>query len=378
MKMLYIHNQAKKVNNFSHSSMMAAKKLDIEFHIASNWGYNSCEERIEDEKKYGIKIHQIDFIRRPYDLRNIKAYKQVCDLIKKEKYDVIHCNTPIGGVIGRLAGKKCGVNHVIYQAHGFHFYKGASVLNWLIYYPIEKILARYTDSLITINNEDYEFAKKKIRLKNNGNVIFINGVGVCDIKDVPTKEIRSELGIREDDFICISVGDLIKRKNYETLIKAINFCTDDKIKLIVCGEGPRRKKLEKLALKLGVESQVFFLGYRSDITELLSNSDCYVFSTEQEGLPRSLMEAMVVGLPCIVSDIRGNIDLIKDESGGYIVNALDYKAFARQIEILSKNREMREKMGLFNREYIEKYKLEKVIEETVNFYSNIQQKKQER
>ena len=122
MKMLYILNVANRVNNFCMSSLIAAKKINIEYHIAGNWGYANDIERIADEEKYGIRIHQIDFIRSPLDVRNYKAYKQLMEIVKRENYDVIHCNTPIGGVLGRLVGKKNKVCNVIYQAHGFHFY----------------------------------------------------------------------------------------------------------------------------------------------------------------------------------------------------------------------------------------------------------------
>ena len=155
-KLLYITNISIGVSSFSVAAVRAAEELGVEFHLAGNFDGTTKESLRKNEKEYGVKLHQIDFIRTPYDLRNIKAYKQLVQLIKREKFDAIHCNTPTGGVLGRLAGKKCKVRKIIYQAHGFHFYKGAPKKNWLIYYPIEKWLAKYTDALITINNEDYE------------------------------------------------------------------------------------------------------------------------------------------------------------------------------------------------------------------------------
>ena len=161
VKLLYVLNVAQRVNNFSHSAMLAAKELGFEFHIAGNWSYPSDLEREADEKEYGIRIHQIDFIRTPYHPGNWKAYVQLKKLVQREKYDVIHCNTPIGGVLGRVVGRQCKVPKIIYQAHGFHFFKGAPKTNWILFYPIEHWLARYTDVLITINHEDYNFAKNK-------------------------------------------------------------------------------------------------------------------------------------------------------------------------------------------------------------------------
>ena len=216
VKMLYILNVAEKVNNFSYSAMVAAQNLGIEFSIAGNWNYPNDAARKADEKKYGIKIYQVDFIRAPYDPRNYKAYRQIKAIVEQEKFDLIHCNTPIGGIIGRLAAKKCGVKKVIYQAHGFHFYKGAPFINRALFYPIEKHFAKYTDVLVTINNEDLE-AAKAFKLKKGGRLRYVHGVGIDlsvydGIAEQRDKK-RAELGLGSDDVAVISVGELNKNKN---------------------------------------------------------------------------------------------------------------------------------------------------------------------
>ena len=339
MKMLYILNIANRVNNFSYTGMVAALQCGFEFHIAGNWGYKTAEEKHEDELKYGIRIHQIDFNRTPYNPQNIRAYKQLLKLCKEEKYDVIHCNTPIGGVLGRLVGKKCKTPKVIYQAHGFHFYKGSSALSWLVYYPIEKMLAHITDVLITINREDYERAKKKMHLRNGGTVFYVPGVGIdCTDKTVDDSvraEKRKELGIKESDVGVISMGDLIARKNYEVSINAIKKTTNHSIKLFICGQGPEYDKLNNLIIKLGLSDRVFMLGYRNDISDLLAAMDVFLITSKQEGLPRSTMEAMAAGLPCIASDIRGNTDLLKDIDENCLCKANDPECFAKALDRLS-------------------------------------------
>ncbi|MBR5506644.1 MAG: glycosyltransferase family 4 protein [Clostridia bacterium] len=372
-KMLYILNIAKKVNNFSYTSMVAAKEMGIEFHIAGNWSYESDEERNSDEKKYGIKIHQIDFIRAPYHPGNRKAYKQLKELVKKENYDVIHCNTPIGGILGRIVGKKCNVPKIIYQAHGFHFFKGAPIFNWLIYYPIEKFLARYTDVLVTINHEDYELAKNKMKLRRGGNVYYVPGVGIDASKNSEkpssSRSKRSEMGISDGDIALISMGDLVKRKNYDTSIRAIAEAKNEKLHYFICGTGPEETNLKALAQRLGVSGQIHFLGFRSDVKELLEMSDIFLFTTRQEGLPRSMMEAMSASLPCVASDIRGNIDLIEDGKGGYLCPSTDYKAFAEKINILSENEEQRIEFGRNNEQALHCFSIERVIESMKGIYS---------
>lgn len=374
MKLLYILNVANKVNNFSKASMMAAKQTGLEFYIAGNWKYKSDEERKADEVKYGIKIYQVDFYRNPLNLKNIKAYHQIVEIIKNEKIDIIHCNTPIGGVVGRIAGLKCKVKKVIYQAHGFHFYSGDPKINWFIYYPMERWLAHYTDVLITINHEDYTLAQK-LRLKNYGRVCYVPGVGI-DTKDftnviTDSKEIKGSIGLTEDDIVCISMGDLIPRKNYETSIKAIALCNNTNIHYLICGNGPELEKLKNLSKKLGIEKQVHFLGFRIDIKELAKVSDIFLFTTLQEGMPRSMMEAMASGLPCIASKIRGNVDLLVEGKGGYLVPAKDAELVAECLRELINNKSLRKYMGNENLSRIKEFEVSIVKKRIKEIYEEV-------
>lgn len=370
IKLLYILNIAKKVNDFSHSAMLAAQEMGIDFHIAGNWSYASDEERKADEEKYGIKIYQIDFIRTPYHLGNIKAYNQLKEIVRRERFDVIHCNTPIGGVLGRLVGAKYKTPIVIYQAHGFHFYKGAPRLNWLIYYPIEKTLAHYTDALITINREDFEFAKKKFHIKNQGLIYYVPGVGIdlTKIKSlyIDRNTVRSTLGLSEDDIVLISAGRLDVNKNNETIIRAVARVSN--IKMLLCGEGDQRDHLKDLAKKLGVSDRILFLGNRIDIMELYQAADIFVLMSFREGLSRSIMEAMASGLPCIVSKIRGNVDLIEDGINGYLVDTLDFKLLSERIQYLCDNKATCDQMSKMNRIKIQQFSLSSIIPQMINIY----------
>ena len=371
-KLLYITNICRGVSSFSVAAVRAAEELGVEFHLAGNFVGTTKESLRKNEKEYGVKLHQIDFIRTPYDLRNIKAYRQLVKLIKREKFDVIHCNTPIGGVLGRLVGKKCKVRKIIYQAHGFHFYKGAPKKNWLIYYPIEKWLAKYTDALITINNEDYELAKSKFQLRHNGKVYYVPGVGIdlsqYDLPDGVREKKRTELGLKETDFALISMGDLIERKNYSVAIKAMSKISDLNIHYFICGKGPEEAKLIKLSEELGLLERVHFLGYRNDIKELLKAADAFLFTSKQEGLARSLMEAMASGLPCVASKIRGNTDLLDGTDGGYLCETTDAVAYAKKLELLANDKVLRKMMGKNNLITIQKFSTETVDEELRKVY----------
>ncbi|EGA90826.1 capsular polysaccharide biosynthesis protein [Planococcus donghaensis MPA1U2] len=357
-KILFVSNISNKITNFSIPSIEAAKAQGYDFHMAANYsGYQ------ESSSSYQVTLHHIDMIRNPLNLKNIKAFKQMNDLIKTEKFDVIHCNTPLGGILGRICGRKANVSKIIYTAHGFHFYKGAPLINRILYRNIEKWLAHHTDSIITINEEDY-FAAKKFKLKNEGSVYSIPGVGINtnEYQDITIDKdkLRKSLGLEKDNVILISMGDLIKRKNYTLSIEALAMTKNSNVYYLICGQGPELENLKKLAKEKGVEQQVRFLGHRSDIKELLTISDIFLFTTLQEGLPRSMMEAMASGLPCIASKIRGNTDLIESGNGGFLVNLNDTHGFTNAIEVLSKDRLKREIMGKKNLEKIREYDVENI------------------
>lgn len=372
-KILFLQNLAKRVNNFSYTSMIAAQKLGMEFHIACNWSYASEDERLADEQKYGIKIHQIDFHRLPYHPKNRKAYAQLKALIQKEHYDAIHCNTPIGGVLGRIAAKQCKVRKVIYQPHGFHFYKGASWKNWLLYYPAEKWLARYTDACITINQEDFKLAKARMKLRNGGKVYFVPGVGIDIVQYNAERSSntlkRNELGIPPDAFVLISAGELNTNKNNRVIISAMEQLKCDNIHYVLCGEGELEASLKMQADTAGLHNRVHFLGFRNDVDALYQMSDCFVMPSFREGLSRSMMEAMASGLPCIASRIRGNTELLEDAEGGFLCDVADVSAYAEKINILANDVVMREAMGKNNRIAVQKFRNENIIAKIKQIYA---------
>lgn len=302
------------------------------------------------------------------------AYKNICKVIKNNNIEVIHCNTPIGGMVGRIAGKKYKVPKVIYTAHGFHFYKGAPLFNRTVLKWAEKWMARYTDAIITMNNEDYESAKK-FKLRGDGKVYLVHGVGIdlslYDNIEVNREEKRAELGLKETDVAFISMGDLIARKNYSVAIKALAKAGNENAQYFICGKGPLEAELKELAKNLGVENQVHFLGFRTDIKELLVAADVFLFTTLQEGLPRSMMEAMASGLPCIVSKIRGNVDLMEDGTGGYLCGSTDVESFAKSITELTENSELRKKMSEYNLEHIKEFDISVVEKEIEDIYNEV-------
>lgn len=361
MKLLYISNLSNGVSSFSLASVLAARSLGYKYYLAANFSGTDKEKLESDEKMYGVHFCQLDLARSPYSKNNIKAYKQLVELIKSENIDCIHCNTPVGGLLGRLAGAKCGVKRVIYQAHGFHFYEGSPKKNWLVYYPVEKWMAKKTDALLTINQEDYKLAIERLHMRKNGKIYYVPGVGI-DLslytrqKDKREKH-RSEIGLKETDVACIAMGDLIPRKNYGVSIEAISVLGKEfpALHFAICGNGPELESLQKLSQDKNVEDRIHFLGYRTDVKELLQAADVFFFTSLQEGLPRSTMEAMASGLPVACSNIRGNTDLIDEGKGGVLFNpkSLD-DVVKRMRELLSSDFKS---MGEYNLEHIKEFSL---------------------
>lgn len=263
-------------------------------------------------KKYSLSCE-----RTPFSLGTINAYKEIKNLIEENDYDIVHCHTPIAALCTRLACRKQRKKglRVIYTAHGFHFYKGAPLLNWLIYYPIEKICSYFTDVLITINKEDYELAKKKMKAKH---VEYVPGVGIDVDKFkntvVDKAEKRKELGIPEDAFLLVSVGELNKNKNHEVVIRALAEINNPDIHYAIAGVGPLHDYLLYLAKELNLEDRVHLLGYRTDVAEIYKCANLYILPSIREGLNVSIMEGIASGLPVLCGNIRGNIDLVLNEN----------------------------------------------------------------
>ena len=277
---------------------------------------NEDDYQVDDfYRQLGCKVFQVNWQRSPLKTSNLKAIKKLKSIISDGNYDIVHCHTPVAGFCTRYACRKLRKQglRVFYTAHGFHFFSGAPAKNWLLYYPIEKISAHWTDVLITINKEDYQLACKSLKAKQ---IKYVPGVGIDVDRIKNTKvnraEKRKEFGFSEKDFVFMSTGELSKRKNHQTVVKALNKINDDSLKYLIVGEGAEEKNLITLSQNLGVDDRIVFAGYRKDVAELLKSADAFAFPSTQEGLPVALMEAIAAGLPVVCSKIRGNVDLLKD------------------------------------------------------------------
>lgn len=369
-KMLIMATTAAMIEQFNKENILLLEKMGYEVHVAGNFlmGNPISEQSLECFKEWLEGHHgkwfHIPSVRKPVTMDNYKAYKQIVEMINKYHYEFIHCHTPIGSVIGRLAASRTRTK-VMYTAHGFHFYKGASLKNWLFYYPIEKICSYMTDILITINKEDYALAQKRMKAKKN---VYIPGIGIkIETFHGNREKVRRELGISKDSTLLLSVGELNENKNHESVIRAlagIEEVKKGKIFYAIAGQGKLKESLLKLIDELGMKKQIFLLGYREDMPDLYSAADVYIFPSYREGLSVALMEAMASKLPVVCSRIRGNVDLI-DDKGGVLFRANDIADIRKKIVVmLAKDKEAVVKMGIYNLQKVRNFD-RKVVEKTM-------------
>ena len=318
------------IGQFNMNNIKILLELGFEVDVACDFNDRSVwsEEKVSkfrnEMQKMGIQLFHIDFSRSPGQLKkHIVSYHEMKKLMADRKYDLIHTHTPISSFITRLAFKNSSIFEscrMIYTAHGFHFFKGNSVAKNFIFKSIEKYAAKYTDILITINSEDYE-AAKKFKLRKNGRIEYVPGVGINleKINSINEKreEFLKELSISEDSFLMLSVGELNENKNHKAIVEILNDLPGN-VHYLICGQGNKKEELIKVAEEKNCKDRLHLLGYREDIIAIMKSCDLFVFPSMREGLSVALMEAIACGLPCVVSDIRGNRDLVKDGKNGYL------------------------------------------------------------
>ena len=365
MKKALMHaHTAYMVTQFNIDNIKILQDLGYTVDVACCWADDDSAlspEAMKSRRKMlddlGCRVIETASLRKIFNISELsKAYKQLKHEVETNKYQIVHTQSPIGGVICRLACRKARKLYgtkVIYAAHGFHFFKGAPLKNWLVFYNVEKYCSKFTDLLITINQEDYKNAQK-FKAKE---VVYVPGAGVDTNKFAASPDgrerIRKELGIDDETTVLLSVGELIPRKNHMEVLEALKQMKEvgkaDKIKYLIAGRGKIAAEIQNKINELGLQQQAQMLGFRSDVADVFAASDIYVFPSHQEGLPVALMEAMSVGMPVVCSRIRGNVDLIEEGVGGYLFDSKDASTLVTALDRMMAKAEIdRRAMGSHN------------------------------
>lgn len=368
-KLLLIANVSKEhIRKFHIPFIMRMKQEGWRVDVACR-----LDEQIpECDKAYGLPCN-----RNPFDGGLIESIKLLKNIIKSNDYDVVHCNTITGSLVARIAAKsfrRKGLK-VFYTNHGLHFYEGASLSRWLIGYPMEKMLAPYTDLFIAINSADLQMAKK--HLSSCHNFERIHGIGVdlkrfreCSLSFSQRNNLRKEIGLSENDYVMTYVAELNQNKNQQVLLEALKLVRESipEVKLMLVGPDHEEGRLMKCAQEMGLENNVLFLGWRNDIPELLSISDIYLASSKSEGLGLNLIEAMACNLPIIACKNRGHCEIINDGKNGFLVEQNDYKEMAKRVLDIYRDSELRNKLIHQAQEDISQYEISHVLDELLEIY----------
>jgi len=343
---------------FNIRNIKMLQKMGYTVHAACNFDDRSAwtDEQIEEYKtilkENNVTMHQIDFPRKPYHpILLFRSYVQIKKLLKEYTFVMMHNQSCVSGILGRIACKKHKMK-IVHTEHGFYYFVGGPIVNW-IFYPFDKICSYITDTIITINQDDTAFAKKHMRAKN---VAYIHGVGIdIDYYNntvIDKAKMREELGIPENAFVVLSVGELNENKNHSVILKAIACLEKKDIYYIICGEGVERDNLQQLARDLGIEDRFILTGLVKNVNEYYKMADIFAFPSKREGLGLAALEAMASGLAIITSNKNGINDYAEDGKTGFMYEPGDVQGFSKGIMTVYNDRDLLEKFGKYNKKQV--------------------------
>ena len=364
-KILYTASTEIHLTSFHLPYLRWFNEHGFEVHVAYN-GINSIP--------FADKVWNISFGRSPLDLNNWRAYKKLKKIINEHKYELVHCHTPMASIVTRLSTIKSRNKgtKVLYTAHGFHFFKGGPIKNWLLFYPIEKFMSKFTDAIITINKEDFDLLYKKKFASTGKFKIF--GIGLdperLQIEKYDKKQLKKELLFSDDDFILLYIAEFIERKNHKFIIESIPPLINKykNIKVLFAGGGILKDKMEKLAENRNIKNNVDFLGFRKDIGKYISITDIGISSSKQEGLGLGIAEIMYNGIPVVVSQDRGHRELVVNSKNGFVFEQENNASFLEYVEKLYLNEELRNEMGSSAKKSIEKFLIDNSLKQMTTIY----------
>lgn len=369
MKILFVASVYRHLTVFHIPYMQYFQSQGYEVWAAAGVG----NEDKENLQKLNIKCVDIPFSRSPLSTKNLTAYKALKDLFHRESFDLVHVHTPIAALLARAAFRKVRYGKIVYTAHGFHFYKGAPKQNWLIYYTAEKLAAKWTDHLITMNDEDYHNAQKLLPVDK---VSYVHGVGVEFTAEALTPaekdNLKAQLGLANEAVVISYVAEMNANKNHQFLLRNWQQLKQDNpnLELLLIGNGEMEQELQDYVAKEQLTG-IHFLGYRRDVPKLLQITNIVTLLSQREGLPKSIMEAMEASIPCVVTNTRGLRDLVQTNDNGYVIEHGDDESLKAAFTKLAQSEQLREQMGQRAKQLVEPFVLDKVLQEYRTIYKKL-------
>lgn len=318
--------------------------------------------------------------RTPLNVGNIKAIELLKKEIEQEHYDIVHCHTPIGALVGRLAAakaRKMWGTKVIYTAHGFHFYKGAPLRNWILYFGVEKALSHLTDAITTMNEEDNRAALRYFpHIKHH---FTTSGIGFRPERMMPQKgeaecrALRDKLGLNDGDFVCLYIARLEPIKNHRFLLAAIKGIVAQvpNLKLILLGSGELLQHCRDYVNAHGLERNVILAGFHNEVSDFISLAHVCLSTSIQEGLPIGIVEEMYCEKSILASNIRGHKDLIEHGHNGLLYRHNDINDFMHNLLRLYNDPGLRKKLGENASKNLSDYRVENVIVQMKHIYEAV-------
>ena len=358
---------------FNLANIAALQGLGYKVELAANFANDEGPEAhnqqyVSECKEKGIITHSIPLERHSLT-RILKCLPQVKQLLKEGQYDIVHAHTETGGLILRLAKGMKSNSSFFYTPHGMSFWKGSSLKSQVIYRPLERWICTSMDMNLGMNQEEVDVLRKW----NSKTAAYVHGIGLnlnrFQKEGRARNDVRAELGVKDEEMLILSVGELDDNKNHVVVIKALTSLEHDNFKFVVCGVGPNKDMLTKMAAEAGLSDKVIITGYRSDIPDILHAADLFVFPSFHEGMPVAALEAMACGLPLICSKIRGNVDIVKNGENGFLFEPEDYLTLAMSIDKLIYNLDLTKVFGTRNKEIVKDFSLDSLIKELTTIYN---------
>lgn len=342
------------------------------------------DEYVEGLRNDDYRVETLSITRGMNPLKHLYSIWVIFWFLRREKFDLVHVHTPVAALLGRIAARLCGVSLVVYTAHGFYFHDDMPSIKRAFFVGLERFAGRFTDLLFTQSSEDEKAAvaeriMPKDRVFTIGNGVDVNRFNTGgDLVGKDSGSIRNEFGISDDHFVIGMVGRQVQEKGILELLEAARILVDkyDDISFILVGDRLNSDHAASVEAainqtKAALGERLILTGMRSDTPELLSAMDLFTLPSWREGMPRTIIEAMMMALPVVATNIRGSREEVVDGETGVLVPLRDPHALTKAIEQLYKDKEKAKVMGRVGRKRaLELYDEEKVIQRQIELINN--------